>query len=146
MHVVDMQNCTDFTTTYLPISLFFFFLSSLKYDIFCAPLLLLLSSLHVLWVISRLFSNNGHQKENAKAGKKNWVKMVGGKIYILIMASRATVDFYFGLLFWYRFFYFCLVSFCACLSLSVSFCSCLCLPVSAPSTPKVVGKVGKVGR
>lgn len=68
MHVVDMQNCTDLTTTYLPISLFFFLLSSLQYDIFCAPLLLLLSSLHVLWVISRPFSNI--TEKNKRTGKK----------------------------------------------------------------------------
>lgn len=87
MHVVDMQNCTDLTTTYLPISLFFFLLSSLQYDIFCAPLLLLLSSLHVLWVISRPFSNNGHRKENAKAGReKNWVRRVGGKVQYTLLS------------------------------------------------------------
>lgn len=47
------------------------------------------------------------------------------------------LDFYF----WYRFF-------CLCLSVSVCFCLCffLSLFVSVQSIPKVVGKVGKVGR
>lgn len=37
--------------------------------------------MYVVWVISRLFFEH-YQKENAKAGreKKNWVKMVGGRI------------------------------------------------------------------
>lgn len=68
--------------------------------------------------------------------------MVGGKTYILIMASRATVDFYFGIGFSVLVSVFLFLSLSLSASVSVSFCLCLFLPVSIQSIPKV----GKVGR
>lgn len=128
MHVVDMQNCTDLTTTYLTYQYHFsfFLLSSLEYDIFVLYYAFTLLT-KVLWVISRLVSNI---TEKTKERGKN----MGEK--------GMRLDFYF----WHRFFCLCLsVSVCSCLCLPVSVCLCLFLSVSIQPIPKVVGKV-PVGR
>lgn len=106
MHVVDMHNCTDFTTTYLTYQYHFsfFLLSSLEYDIFVLYYAFTLLT-KVLWVISRLVSN---MTEKTKERGKN----MGEK--------GMRLNFYF----WYLFF-------CLCLSVSVCLCLFLFLSVSA---------------
>lgn len=72
MHVVDMQNCTDFTTTYLPTQYhfsFFFTLSSLKYDIFVLHYTFTLLTRYMY--LGHLSSFFEHYRENKRTGRKH---------------------------------------------------------------------------